>query len=289
MKTLLKMALAVAICATLTAHANAQSAQDSTNVVDLVQSVNQDADARCQDWAGQWNSLLTELGNKQNLMKMAKTLASFEEKLSQGVDLFDSTSGKADRMRTAFRKNIVDERQLAQSMVDSFYAFQDQLMEESLELCRRGGVDSKVAESTFERYQVDAGIWEAAFDPLLRKAKSLAQEDWFRLAGVTAGSGIAADGILDAAKQSNIWNPKQGSMEEMVGGLLTHLFIEAVADQLTDPTEEFAKKLQAKFNGAKNELLDSQSGLSTAFKALTEIHKQTRSNLLGLGSGEGGK
>ena len=87
-----------------------QAAANSQKLGVLASEANESAEARYQQAANVWRAKLNAMGSKERFKRMANDVVSFDEELSQGADLFGSSSHRPDRMLQSFRKHIVDER-----------------------------------------------------------------------------------------------------------------------------------------------------------------------------------
>lgn len=254
----------------------------------LVKAANVKAEARYKKAARLWNEKLTTVGTKARFRRMAKDIIAFEEKIAQGVELFEGKSTLLDRMRFSFRKRILDERKLIQQIKHGFASYQQELIEESIELYVKAGLDRRVAASVFQPLTLQTKQWDSAFDPVLVKAKVLAEQDWVRAGGVQVGSYFGGEGLADAARQSGLWAPKKDSFWDLATQLVADIVVEEALEEITDPSEDFAAKLRTKYVVAQKELLESKSGLLPALRKLTSIHQHTRSRHL-VGPTKGGR
>ncbi|MCA9037897.1 MAG: hypothetical protein KDA91_22370 [Planctomycetaceae bacterium] len=259
----------------------AQSVQDNANSLTMeVRQANQRADARLQEAVKEWRYRISMLRNRDRLRSMARDIASAEEKLAQGVELFDSSSTqKQDRMLEAFRRRIVDERELIRDMVGAFGELQSELQKDSLALYTQAGVERKVYDAILPTFRVDTTTWETAFQPLLRKARTLSQEDWWRVGTVAAGSAIAAH-----AQYSRQDDTPQ-TFGDLLGSLITELVAEAIVNEVMDPLDDFTSRLNVEFLSAEKVLLEGEQGLVTIMRLLTQLHQTARTQHLVLEAG----
>ncbi|MEZ6129199.1 MAG: ISKra4 family transposase [Planctomycetaceae bacterium] len=254
----------------------AQSGPDNNDSLAMeVRQANQRADARLQEAVKEWRYKLSMLRNRDRLRSMARDIASAEEKLAQGVELFDSsTTQKRDRMLEAFRRRIVDERTLINDMVNAFGELQTELQKESLALYTQAGVAREVYDRILPLYRVDTAVWETAFQPLLTKARTLSQEDWWRVGTVAAGSAIAAHA------QYSRKDDKPQSFGDLLGSLVTELVAEAIVNEVMDPLDDFTSRLNVEFLSAEKVLLEGEKGLVTFMRLLTQLHQAARTQHL---------
>ncbi|MEZ6121197.1 MAG: hypothetical protein R3C28_32160 [Pirellulaceae bacterium] len=271
------LALVVSMGGVGSAHAQKTQAAGQDALAAKVKAVNQAAESRYQTAAKEWQNYLSQLGSVSHFQKMAKEVASFDEKLAQGSDLLSGTTPN-DRMRAAFRKHVLNEQTLRKDMVTFFDQFQEGLIKESVELYVAAGVDRKVAEDLFPRYRVDDTSWPRAFDSLIAKAKQLAQEDWWRTGLVTISSSLLADNVVEAGRQTGLWQHERGSWMDFLGGLIADYATEAALDYVTDPTDQFAEELQSRFRSAQTSLLNGKEGLLATLRKLTDLHLEVRNH-----------
>ena len=242
----------------------------------MVKTANGKADAKLKALSNSWQQKLSQYGTQARFRLMAKDIIGFDEKVAQGFEFVDGKSKVVDRMRASFRKRIVDERTLAAEMQQSFAKFQKGLIGDSTELYVKAGVSRGVASSIYPEYGVDYRPWLIAFDPILKKAETLSKQDWVRAGGVQAASYFGGEGLADAARETGLWAPKKGSWLDIATGIVADMVVEEALDQITDPSDEFAKQLRTRFAVAQNELLYGKQGLIRAAKRVAELHKQTR-------------
>ena len=254
----------------------------------VCEAANAAAEARYLIACNEWQKKVADLRTKDRLKRFGQDAAGFDEKLSQAFDLAKTSSEKTDRMKESLRGHVVDERAFAQSMVEAFGKYQKALIAESTALYGQAGIDPAAAEKAFPPATLDPAPMERAFDPVIAKARSLANEDWFRFGLVNVGSDIVANEIFDFGRSNGLWNPEKGSVEEFLGGLITQVAVEIIAEELTDPSDTFARHLQVSMVNAERELLNGPSGLLTALRKLTTSHQQGRLKQLGLVA-KGGK
>lgn len=256
--------------------ATAQADDRVTGLAAAVKQANADAESRYKQSVREWRHKFGNLGSKQRLRRMGQDLASFDEKLAQGVDLFRTTGARNDRILLSFRKRLFDEHELFRSMQKAFNELQQELATESTALYVQKGISRVDAATTIPLYRISSNPWNDAFVPLLNDARSMAKEDWLRYGAVTVGSTAAAKLLTDAARESGAWDSPQNSLESLLGGLLAEMVIETVADELSDPVDYFADRLGKHFAAAEKQLLDGRNGLLSAMRKITSLHQQTR-------------
>lgn len=255
-------------------------AQSRGNVITLrtqVKNANSAALTRLRQAETAWRDRLSELGSKARLQKMARELASFDEKLSRGQSWITPPRSPQDRMSLMFTRHVLNQAELTRSMQTAFTEFQQKLLTESAALYVKAGLNKEAARSVIDAYRISTSGWDGAFRPLLRKADTLATNDFLRFAAVTAGSTIATDTIMDAGTDSGLFKAKKGSFEHFLGSFVLGALIDAAADEITDPTEDFAKKLAPEFRKATEEILNGKSGFLRQLRLLTELHVASRS------------
>lgn len=246
------------------------------NVRQLVEQANVASETRFQFVADSWRNHVADFKRLERLRRVASSTIDFEEKFSQAYGLFDSSSSGAERMRASIRQHIADERALAKAMADAFASYQKELLDATVVLYGRTGINRATAVKAFPPATFNKAPVERAFDSVVRKAESLSTEDWFRFAAVNAGSAIVADGIEQVGRSTGAWQTENGSISDVLLGLFTQIAVEAVIDTVTDPTEQFAKELQASMATAEREILDGPNGLITAMRNVTTLHQQSR-------------
>lgn len=244
-----------------------------------IAELNEKAEFRLQETARVWRGKFAAIGRKDRFHGMVSHAISIEGKLTQGVDLL--TSQRADRMREYLRQQVVDERQLARSMAQAFADLQQELLQESIALYVQAGVKRDTAAKVYPTWMVDQTPWLRAFDPLLNRAKSMANQDWIRFGAITVGSSIASDLVRDAGREAGIYQPPN-RFADFLGGLVIEMAVEAAADAITDPTEGYATKLQADFQAAQRQVLEGPNGLLACLRKVTSLHQQTRLHHFGL-------
>jgi uncharacterized protein YdbL (DUF1318 family) len=268
--------------------ASADEKVGSGTVRELCSKANAAEEARYQHVANAWRQTVKELGALNRLKLVAADAAGIWEKMGQGADFIGSPGGRNDRMRDSLRRHVVDERTLAKALADEFVAYQSLLNKETIELLVKCGIDREAVAKAIPLRQFQALPLERAFDGVVRKAHSLASQDWFRFGLVNVGSELAANGIEQIGRSRGVFNLEEGSFGDFLTGLVTQVAVGAIADQLTDPTDKFVKELQTTMVAAEQDLLDSPFGLLTALRSMSNHHQQTRMKLLGL-SVNGGK
>lgn len=257
----------------------------NSSATELVRSANERAEVRYRQASQHWKHKLSVAGSEQRFRQMARDIIAFDEKVTQGFELFEGKSTTRDRMRASFRKRILDERRLIQEMEASFVDLQRGLIQESVQLYIGAGVQRSLANSAFRTYGVDTKPWQAAFDPLLTKAKTLSEQDWIRAAGVQVGSYYGGDGLADAARSSGLWAPKKNSWLDLATQVVADMVVEEALEQVTDPSQEFAARLRKHYVAAQQELLEGKQGLLTAMRRITDLHQQTRNKHFALVKG----
>ncbi|MEZ6033202.1 MAG: hypothetical protein R3C17_08930 [Planctomycetaceae bacterium] len=271
--------LVVALCVIAgVAHnvAAGDEKRQTGNVSKLVEQANVATETRFRFVADSWRNHVADLKRVERLRRVASSAIDFEEKFSQAIGFFDSSGGSADRMRASIRKHVADERVLAKSMADAFASYQTELLDATVVLYGRTGINRATAIKAFPAAKLDPAPLERAFDPVVKKAQALGTEDWFRFAAVNAGSAIVADGIEQVGRSKGSWKTENGGVADFFLGLITQIAVEAVIDTVTDPTEQFAKQLQTSMATAERELLDGPNGLLTAMRNVTTLHQQSR-------------
>lgn len=246
------------------------------NVSKLIEQANVATETRFRFVADSWRNHVADFKRVERLRRVASSTIDFEEKFSQAIGFLDSTGGGADRMRESIRTHITDERVLAKAMADAFVSYQKELLDATVALYGRTGIDRATAIKAFPPARIDPAPLERAFDPVVRKAQSLSTEDWFRFAAVNVGSDVVADGFEEFGRHIGIWKVEDGGVRDFFAGLLTQVMVEAAIDQATDPTEQFAKELQSSMVTTERELLDGPCGLLTAMRNITTLHQQSR-------------
>ncbi|MCA9213981.1 MAG: hypothetical protein KDB27_13005 [Planctomycetales bacterium] len=255
-------------------------ADDGGRLATAARNANQNAEARYKNYAAFWHRTMADAGSKSRLRRMAQEVASFDEKVAQGFDLFESGSTPPnERMRVSFRRHVVDERELAQMMVGSFVKFQEELIKESIDLYVKAGVDRDTATALFQARGIDGTPWLDDFSPLIAKAKSLAREDWWRVGAITVGSGIAVDQAMQT---------EEPTWRSFFASLITQAAVETALEYATDPSDRFAESLSGEFDRATASLLTGNHGLLTAMRRLTDEHLKIRNRHFGVIS-KGGK
>lgn len=255
-------------------EAVAQTVVSPSSRAGQVAAANDKAEARLQDAAKRWRAKFAAIGQRQRFRAMISRAISLEEKLGQGGDLF--TKQREDRIRGYLRTQVVDERELVQAMAREFANLQQQLQAESLALYLQAGVDRKTAEKIFPGYHVETRPWIQAFDPLLARARSMARDDMWRFGAIAVGSSIVSDGLRDAGRQAGVYKAEKGSFADFLTGLAIELAAEAIADEVTDPTDAYATQLQASFLAAQRQVLEGPSGLLSCLRKITDLHQHTR-------------
>ena len=256
--------------------ATAQASDRVTSLAAAVKQANADAESRYKQSVREWRHKFGNLGSQQRLRRMGQDVASFDEKLAQGVDLFRTSGTRKDRILLSFRKRLFDEHELFRSMQQAFNELQQDLATESTALYVQDGIGRIDAAGIIPRYRINSAPWNDAFVPLLNDARSMAKEDWLRYGAVTVGSTAAAKLLTDAARDSGAWDSPQNSLESFFGGLLAEMVIETVADELSDPVDYFADRIGRRFAAAEKQLLDGPNGLLSAMRKITSLHQQTR-------------
>lgn len=271
--------LVIALCVIAGVASNVAAGDEKRptgNVSQLVEQANAATETRFRFVADSWRNHVADFKRVERLRRVASSTIDLEEKFSQAIGFFDSTGGGADRMRESIRTHITDERVLAKAMADAFVSYQKELLDATVALYARTGINRATAIKAFPPAKIDPAPLERAFDPVVRKAESLSTEDWFRFAAVNAGSAIVADGIEQVGRSTGGWNTEDGTVSDFLLGLFTQIAVEAVIDTVTDPTEQFAKELQTSMANAERELLDGPNGLLTAMRDVTTLHQQSR-------------
>jgi hypothetical protein len=278
--------LLLAACCLMAAAANCVVAGDAArpvgNIKVLCEKANAVTEARLQTLAGIWRQSVADLRTLPRLRRIASDAVAFEEKVAQGTSLFDTRTSRTDRMRQSFRKHVVDERVHAKLMSDAFGSWQNELITATVTLYGNVGISKAAAQNAFPTVKFDSVPLERAFDPVVRKANTMATEDWFRFALVNAGSDLVAEGVEEFGRSTGTWNAEEGSFGDFFAGLLLQVASDVVLDSITDPTEQFAKELQIRMVTAERDLLDGPSGLITAMRNLATFHQNSRLNHLGL-------
>ena len=259
------------------------------NLKQQCERANAATEARFQTVVSSWRQHVTDLRSLTRLKRVAADAVAFEEKVAQGFDLFETPTGRVDRMRQSFRKHVADERVLAKTMSEAFSAWQQELMTETITLYGNAGISKSAAQSGYPARKLDPAQLERAFDPVVRKANDMASEDWFRFALVNAGSTLVAEGIEEIGRNTGTWNAEEGSFGDFLAGLIFEMAADVALDTVTDPTEQFATELQTSMVAAERSLLDGPSGLITAMRNLATVHQQGRLKHLGLTQNGGRK
>jgi hypothetical protein len=268
--------------------ASADEKIGSGTVRELCAKANAAEEARYQHVANAWRQTVMDLRSLKRLKLVAADAAGIWEKMGQGADFIGSPGSRNDRMRDSLRRHVVDERTLAKALADEFVAYQSLLNKETIELLGKCGIAREEVAKAIPLRQFQALPLERAFDGVVRKAHSLASQDWFRFGLVNVGSEIVAQGIEQIGRSRGVFNAEEGSFGDFLTGLVTQIAVGAIADELTDPTDKFAEELQRSMVAAEQDLLDSPFGLLTALRSMSNHHQQTRMKLLGL-SVNGGK
>ena len=234
----------------------------------LVTKVNASADARLAAASTSWRNDFSTYGSHTRLEKLGTALASIGEKFAQGQDAFSKNASPLARMRKLFGEHVVDIAQLELAMQLSFDKFEEQLVGESIEVYVGAGIDRRAAEAFFAHYRYSYTPPADAFDPLLKKAHSLAQSDWFRSGATFMGSGLLADELYG--------RPEQNTWADQFARFVLQTAVDAVLEEVTDPSERFAKELAEEFDRAESQLLDGPNGVLEGMKKLVRFHQQVR-------------
>lgn len=278
-RTNLNLVLAAVVVVTTFSHA-ARAADDTDRKTPpaeiTLKAANEQATARLQKVERHWQTQLRTLGSVQRLQKMARELASLEEKLSRGASWIRSQSTTKDRIRHMFHRYVVNETELMSVLRTEFAAFEQQLMNETAKLYVQAGLTREIAEKAIGRYRVSDKGWNEAFQPLLKKADSLATRDFFRLVAISAGSSVIGDALMEAGHDTGMIRAEKGSWSYLIGNLVTQAVVETVIEEVTDPTEDFAKQLAPLFTRGQQELLSGPNGFLRQVSALTNLHIKAR-------------
>lgn len=278
-RTILNLVLAAVVVVTTFSHA-AWAADDTDRKMPpaaiTLKAANEQATARLQKVERHWQTQLRTLGSVQRLQKMARELASLEEKLSRGASWIRSQSTTKDRIRQMFHRYVLNETELMSVLRTEFAAFEQQLMNETAKLYVRAGLTREIAEKAIGRYRVSDKGWNEAFQPLLKKADSLATRDFFRLVAISAGSSVIGDALMEAGHDAGMIRAEKGSWSYLIGNLVTQAVVETVIEEVTDPTEDFAKQLAPLFTRGQQELLSGPNGFLRQVSALTNLHIKAR-------------
>ena len=143
------------------------------NVSQQCEKANSAAESRFQFIADSWRQHVADLRRLDRLRRVASDAAGFDEKISQGLDLFETPGGRVDRMRASIRKHVVDERVLAKSMADAFAAYQKELLDATVALYGNTGIGRATAQKAISPAKFDPAPLERAFDPVVIKVKSI--------------------------------------------------------------------------------------------------------------------
>lgn len=245
-----------------------------------VTEANERDEARFQIAVQTWRQTFATLGQKERFRRMINHAVSLEAKLQQTGDVI--AGNPADRMREHLRNQVVDERELAQAMAQAFDNLQRQLLQESIVLSKQAGLDQETAMRIFPVYKVNQTPWQQAFDPLLNDARAMAREDWVREGVIMIGSSLISDAVRDAGRGAGVYRAEKGSWEDLLAGLAIEMAAEALADEVTDPTDAWATKLQADFQAGERQVLEGPNGLLACLRAITSLHQQARLRHFGL-------
>lgn len=276
-RVLLAAVVAAGVSAMQTQQAIGQVASRCDQIRALVEKTNVASSARYRKEEEKWQKRFDDMGSKDTLKRVAQYIASLEQKFDDGFSLLDSSTGqRRDSVHEAFRKHVVDERQLAHDMAATFAKFEQEMIRESTALYIKAGIDRESAEIAWTPKKQSLAHFERGFNPVIAKARSLASRDWFRTGMLAVGTAVIADDILDGDEDEEM------TFESFITGLITHFVVEAAMDEMLDPTDTFCRELGASFDKAESEFLYGKSGLLTLMKQVTETHQKVRFIHLGL-------
>lgn len=277
--------LAAIVAANLVGQAVAQQ-QRSSSITDSKTSLllkgEKVATARCEAVVKVQREKLAFAGTRTRFREFAGGVIDWEEKFAQGNDAFRSGDNSMARMQTLFRKHILDEMEFSKQLADGYMKLQGELIVETLETCRIGGVAREDVIRTINVWELNKGAWSRVFEYVPRRAAALSKTDWFREILEFAGSDIAADVVEDTARGVGLWNHKEGSWGDLIAKFTTQLIVEKVIAEVTDPVGEVAKRLQSDFEQCSKVVIDGKHGFREACAELTQHHIDCRRKLLGL-------
>lgn len=220
-------------------------------------------------------------GTRLRFRGFASGVIDWGEKLAQGSDAFGSGDHSKSRMHALFRKHVLDEREFSKQLADGYMKLQRELIAETLEMCRIGGVAREDVVNTINVWEIKKGAWSQVFEYVPRRAAALSKTDWFREILEFAGSDIAADVVEETARGVGLWNSKEGSWGDAFAKIATQLIVERVIEEVTDPVGDIAKRLQSDFEQCSKIVIDGKHGFREACAELTQHHVDSRRKLLG--------
>lgn len=249
----------------------------------LVERANAAADKRCQTICQEWKAGLARHQASADLQAFAEQVVSMEEKFTRSKELAGiSTTDRSSRMLGNFRTFVLDDAALAEEMARIFRKLEGALINESIQLYLRVGIDARTAAGIWKPCELHPEAWQQEFAPVLRKAVEMSQMDWFRTGLAWVGGGVVADAIQDVGHSSGVLPYNRGGLFDAIMGFATQLAVGHVAEQVTDPSERYARELRVDFDAACRRLWDGPSGLASVLRKITAIHQQARRVHLGL-------
>ena len=215
---------------------------------------------------------------KAKLEALASDVISIESKFQQLYSTVQDTNDRDKKIRKAIKRHLLNDDQLAKEMRESFEAFHDDMVAETIQLCRshyKGNL-SKLQCKTFE---LGDKSWDGLFQRyLLSTLKKFSNRDWARFLAITAGSGVASDLLVDSAREMGMFGYARGSMQDQAAKLLVEVLADAALSELTDPSASFASDvLKPHFDALEKAMFDDKStGLLGVLTQAAEYHKSFR-------------
>ena len=248
----------------------------------LVEQGDRDAVRLCQKAVDSPRRLLNGVGTKANFRKFAEGMIDWAEKAQQVSDLAGSDDGTRARMRTLFHKHILDAETLPKLLRQEYLVLQLHLIADTVRICQSAGVSDADIERTFNVWKIKDGAWANSYDGLIDKACRIAKSDWLREAMELVASEVAAGAVEGIARGVGLWNVEEGSWLDAMAGLATHLIVDQVIAEATDPAGDVADVLHNDFQTITRRILDGRNGFVDMCSALRDHHIQGRHKLLGI-------